>query len=496
MNNFVIAHSNSNNESNIYDQIVSESAQRAPEETIRQIRQFLSIYPSFPQAHNDLGVLYLRTGKATLALAHHEKASRLQPDNITFRKNLADFYAVELGWLEDAIDIYLDILKRNPRDTEALIALGRLGSAMTGTVALEAPPQQQMEIPPPQPAAAPISTKTTPTSTPPPVQPAPSAQQSTTAPPLSSFDDLYRQAHDLAQNGQYAEAAVKLEECLVRQPNNAVIHNDLGVVRYNLGDIAAAQSHYEKAVALVPANAVFARNLADLYFAVLGKSDDAIHIYLDLLNKFPRDVETLINLGYICTAVGHGEEAKSFYRKALEIEPWNNDARRALAADVRPLQPEQIRAVTKRTAEELHAEALRLVSAEQLQDALTTLEELVRDYVDHAIGHNDLGVIRHRLGDSHGAERSYQQAVKLQPENINFQKNLADLMYTELGKTDDAVHIYLSLHQKFPRDIETLLALGQILSVNGHPSEAKNFFRRALEIEPWNKAAREALKSA
>ena len=59
-------------------------------------------------------------------MAHYEKAHKLAPRNITFLKNLADFYLIELDWADDAIHIYLDILKDNPFDIEALNALGAI----------------------------------------------------------------------------------------------------------------------------------------------------------------------------------------------------------------------------------------------------------------------------------------------------------------------------------------------------------------------------------
>lgn len=102
------------------------------------------------------------------------------------------------------------------------------------------------------------------------------------------------------------------------------------MLRYRLGDIGGAQRAYERAVELQPANSNFRKNLADLYFAELGRTDDAISIYLDLFRQQPRDLETLAGLGQICVAVGRPEEAKSFYRRALEIEPWNADVRAAL----------------------------------------------------------------------------------------------------------------------------------------------------------------------
>lgn len=493
MNNFLAAPESSPAIDSDYDHLAESLQNLDPLEGIRLLKQFMQTYPSFAQGHNDLGVLYLRSGNPTLALAHHEKAGRLQPENMNFRKNLADFYAVELGWLDDAVDIYLDILKRNPRDSEAMIALGHLGNAMAGGAALESPPAR-LEI-----AAPPVQAQSTRVSVAPP-------QQSSVAPPVwdrpaapiiatpprKTFDELYREAQELSNSGRFAEARQKFEDLLKVQPGKAVVYNDLGVVCYNLGDVAAAQTNYEKAVSLEPGNAVFSRNLADLYFAALGRGDDAIRIYLDLHNRNPRDVETLISLGHISASVDHPEEAKNFYRRALEIEPWNSDARQSLATIAEPPRQQTV-AVPRRTAEDIHAEASGYAATNHHHEACLLLEELVQQYPDYALGFNDLGVLRYQLGDLQGAGKAYEQAVRLQPRNANFRKNLADLYFVELNRADDAIKLYLDLFHEQPRDIGTLLSLGQICAAVGRPDEAKLFYSRALEIEPWNAGAREAL---
>jgi Flp pilus assembly protein TadD len=137
---------------------------------------------------------------------------------------------------------------------------------------------------------------------------------------------------------------------------------------------------------------------------------------------------------------------------------------------------------------------MRLVQQERLSEAHSLLEELAHTFGSNALFHNDLGVLRYRLGDIDGARRAYERAVELQPANSSFRKNLADLYFAELGMVDDAIGIYLDLHKLQPRDLETLSGLGQICTAVGRPEEAKSFYRRALEIEPWNAEIRTALQ--
>jgi tetratricopeptide (TPR) repeat protein len=238
---------------------------------------------------------------------------------------------------------------------------------------------------------------------------------------------------------------------------------------------------------LQPANPTFTRNLADLCFSALGRVDDAIYLYLDLLKQIPRDIETLINLGHICQAVGRSEEAKTFYRRALEIEPWNTDARQALSAQPQPMQQ------PARSADQLVSDARQLAQQGQADQARELLEQAIAQNPRLAVAHNDLGVVAYSLGDSGAAQVAYEQAVKLDPTNSNFRKNLADLYFVAAGRPDDAIQLYLELFQQNPRDIEILAGLGQICQAVGRPEEAKTFYRRALEVEPWNREVREAL---
>jgi Flp pilus assembly protein TadD len=464
----MVSETPSNDEGALYDRL-SASIQGMPmQEAILKVKEFLVTFPSFALAHNDLGVLYHQSGNPTLALAHYEKAARIQPDNTLLRKNLADFYAVELGWIEDAVDIYLEVVKRNPRDIEALIALGQLGTAMAGSGRLDTSSAHfQVEM-------------TTPAFSLPPET------------PQKSEEELYQDAQKFISQGDLAAARDQLELLATRYPGNALYQNDLGVICYKSGDNQAAQRHYEAAHRLQPDNSIFARNLADLYFAELQMVDEAIRIYLELFQKQPRDVETLINLGHISSSVGRPDEAKTFYRRALEIEPWNTDARQALAARQQTVPQPPVQPV--KSVDELIAEAHVLMPQGEFLAARNLLEQAIAQNPYNAVAHNDLGVVAYRLGDTAAAQAAYEQALKLDPANNNVRKNLADLYFVAAGRPDDAIKIYLELFRQFPRDIEVLSALGQICQAVGRPEEAKTFYRRALEIEPWNREVREALR--
>ena len=103
--------------------MVTSGSQR---DAIGALKMFLETYPDYGVAHNDLGVLYYKEGEKEKAMEHYEQAARLEPENATFQKNLADFYYVEFGRVEEAMELYSKILKVNPTDVEALLILGTI----------------------------------------------------------------------------------------------------------------------------------------------------------------------------------------------------------------------------------------------------------------------------------------------------------------------------------------------------------------------------------
>jgi tetratricopeptide (TPR) repeat protein len=81
---------------------------------------------------------------------------------------------------------------------------------------------------------------------------------------------------------------------------------------------------------LAPENTVFQKNLADFYCVEMGEVEEGLKIYLRILEANPIDVETLLTLGDICAAIEKNEDARAFYHRVLELEPWHLKAQEKL----------------------------------------------------------------------------------------------------------------------------------------------------------------------
>jgi Flp pilus assembly protein TadD len=307
---------------NAYQRLRSSLSQDSADSALAEIKTFLKMFPDVALAHNDLGVLYHQVGDSLLALAHYEKANRLQPNNPTVIKNLAEFYFVVLKWTDDAIAMLTSLLQSYPDDFEILTALGTISSQVGQfdearvfyRKALQNDPDNQTlrsmlaELDGPVSAAEYCS------------EPIPQPRGNLTSSPSTN-----------AQNIE-APADGNLLTLLTQNPQNAIAHNNLGLLRFSEGRVDEAVACYEKAIECDPSNPLFQKNLADIYYTTLGKTNEAIDIYAKLLKTHPKDTELLSAMAIISKANQLKEQARVFIKRVLELEPWNTEARDFLAA--------------------------------------------------------------------------------------------------------------------------------------------------------------------
>ncbi len=317
-----------------YSQLERELPGLPAEVAIERIVRFLSDYPDYAQAHNDLGVLWYQQGDRLQALGRYERAVRLVPDNRTFRLNLAGFYFVELGWVDDAIFMYTELLKGNPNDTDVLGALALI-SKHTGQPEQAGIFLQKILTLEPwnQEARSALSDLSSNTESLKGVVSQPATPL--TKPVQNDVDDLLAElkqsivglAPAPVQVAEQDSRITTLEAQLREQPTNALLHNDLGVVLSENGELERALSHHELAHRYAPENLIFIKNYAGICACHPDRIDKAIELLTGALKKYPRDVEILAGLAQLCLQVGQPKEALIFLRRILDFEPWNQDAR-------------------------------------------------------------------------------------------------------------------------------------------------------------------------
>lgn len=147
---------------------------------------------------------------------------------------------------------------------------------------------------------------------------------------MKSVYELYEDVQELIENDRKNDAIKSLEKLVELHPDFAPALNDLGALYISVGDCDKAECHCKRATELDPENVIFQKNLASFYCNQSDELEKAIEIYTVILQKNPTDLEILNILGHICLLLERSNDARVFFKKMLEIEPWNEDAREGL----------------------------------------------------------------------------------------------------------------------------------------------------------------------
>ena len=112
--------------------------------------------------------------------------------------------------------------------------------------------------------------------------------------------------------------------------------------------------------------------------------------------------------------------------------------------------------------EETYHVILKHVETGEVDKAYRELEQFIIENPEFATAYNDLGVLCVQKGSHEKAIGYFRKAIELVPENVTFQKNLADTLCLKTGPTGEAIKIYGRVLENRPDDIEALLAMSKI----------------------------------
>jgi tetratricopeptide (TPR) repeat protein len=205
-------------------------------------------------------------------------------------------------------------------------------------------------------------------------------------------------------------------------PESAEVQFDLGRARTAAGNRVAAVSAYQAAVKLRPDWAEAQFDLATALVAA-GDVSAAVPAYREAVRLRADWSEAHFDLGSALRRLEDHAGAALHFHQAMTLRPAWEDARIAcgraaylshqFALVVEALAP--LAAAEQLSAELQHQLALAAESIGRIEDALNWLERAVALNPDSPEVHFDLGRVRARLGDDHGALQHFARAVRLRP---------------------------------------------------------------------------------
>jgi tetratricopeptide (TPR) repeat protein len=129
-----------------------------------------------------------------------------------------------------------------------------------------------------------------------------------------------KRATTLFARGQFAAAADEYRKVLEFQPNDATLHNKVGICYQHLGNDAMARQHYERALELNSRYAEVWNNIGTLEQS-RKRFKSAVRAYKKAIEMKPSLATPWKNLGNVYLALGQVQEAFEAYQEAFRLDP-------------------------------------------------------------------------------------------------------------------------------------------------------------------------------
>ena len=302
--------------------------------------------------------------------------------------------------------------------------------------------------------------------------PAPDKAASDKAAAYYNFAMAHLYAEQAGQFGNRSEFVNKAVEhyrqALKLDPSASYIFEELTDLYIQTGRIRDAVTEAQDMLKRSPDNLDARRMLGRIYTRMIGDAQQgkinedmlkqAIDQYKQITGRDAKDMESWLSLGRLYRIAGDSVEAEKSYKRAMDIDPNNEDALTGLAivySDVGDTKKaiEMLRVVTER------------------DPSPRTLEALAQAY--------------DQMRDYKAAADVLKKAMELAPDNARFQRELAqNLLLSE--QFDEALKLYNAIAAEDPKDPQSQLRISEIYRQKHEYEKARTALNKARELDSDN----------
>ncbi|NQV84763.1 MAG: tetratricopeptide repeat protein [Rhodospirillales bacterium] len=240
------------------------------------------------------------------------------------------------------------------------------------------------------------------------------AAQKAPGPTPKTLAQLFQQAVQFHQDGQFIEAGALYRQILDINSDLAEVHCNLGSVQNSLGDNVAAEASHRRAIALKPGYADAHGNLGNV-LSDLNRWDEAITSYQHALTHNPKNANIHNSLGSALQELDrHGDAIRSF-ETAIVLNPGFAEAHGNLG--------------------------ISLLETDGPDEAIASYLRALALKPDFAEAHSNMGNALKDLGRLDDAASCYGRALAIRPGYAQARCNLGNVL-TYMGQLDEALACY------------------------------------------------------
>jgi len=326
------------------------------------------------------------------------------------------------------------------------------------------------------------------------------------------------------RNKVWSDSVSLWGDCVIKSPNKARPHSNLGQALINQGKIDEAIKHCFKALEIKPDFPGAHINIGhalekkekyneaiDHYLKALeikpdyakayynmglirskqGLINEAFDHYYKALKIRPDFPELHLNIGVALVKHGKTDEAINHYLKALQMSPYFAEAHNNLGI-VLVKKGETDKAIGHYTkaiqikpdfADAHNNLGFALAARKKPDEAIENYLKALQIKPDYADAHNNLGITLIEIGKTDEAIKHYSKALSIKPDYVDAHNNLG-LALAEQGKTDEAIEHYNEILKIDPDYTKAYFNLGVAFGLQGRSDEAIHYYNKALQMDP------------
>lgn len=269
------------------------------------------------------------------------------------------------------------------------------------------------------------------------------------------------------EEDRLTEAEQAFKEELKKHGSSPAAHFFLGLTYERLANTSSAQEELRTALDLDPENLAMLNAFARFYLRHHMQVDEAIKLVKRALDKEPDKPELVSDLAWAHYLKGNGPEADKLLQRAEELAGVDVEAHYYIASVLHRLEMQK--------------------QVEAKLRYILTLDP------GHAPSNNDLGYLYAQQDKNLEEARGLVgRALEKEPDNAAYIDSLG-WVYFKQGKLEDALE-QLQRAGLGASDAEIYEHLGDVLDKLGRKEEARDAWRKALELEPDRASLKQKLE--
>jgi tetratricopeptide (TPR) repeat protein len=403
---------------------------------IEYYRQAMKLDPAASFLSEELTDLYIQAGRIKDAVTEAEDLLKQNPDNLDARRLLGRIYARLIGdpeqhkvndeMVQHAIEQFLKVTEKDPKDVDSWLMLGRLESVNRNSVEAEKAFKKVLD------------------------------QDASNEEALTGLARVY------ADVGDTKNAIEMLRQVTGKNPNPRTLAA-LATFYHNNHDFASAAEVWRQALQMDPENNRIKQQLAEDLLSA-DRFDQALTLYQELAASDPRDFQTQLRLTEIYRQRGDFAKAHAALNKARQLDAQSLEARY-----------EEVNLLDDEGKTDSAVTALRSMINDTAKKNYTDDEKRSRTTLFERLG------MLYRTADKYSdAVDAFRQIAEVDPSAAP--RASAEIIDTwraakEMKKAEAEVQAAL---KKFPKNRTIIVAQASLLSDLGKTDEAVATLRTLL----------------